>query len=436
MFGMNRSVLYVLGLVAMTIAATGATAEPASRFLAQYAVPGMARQGMDFGADYFSLDEFPSGGKIDHVYNFRFARLAQVEAALQGVDRSNTLKAIYAALTAGATTNNEKLHRVLKFVQSNMFGNAVQAMYSSGQTVYDPLVLMTLSEYRCGHAARIIVDLFEAGEGWPGRLWFVRSHVTAEVYFDGAWHMAEATFFENGEGTRRADGTYPSYNELWSELALLDRPPSYMEPGMDFANGELTWMQARRTSNLYPSAVYYNLNGAILRYLVKTQPMEQATDKFYGWTHYKITSLPGPAPVPEHYLPSAPELSEITIVPQGDGSASVMVKWNAALDGDNDIVNYRLTVGSTSRQWNYLACLVAKTSNDPEVAYAALNKVPPHDVANITVTGLSATFAIPDGQTAYVSVFAQDQYGLSIGREVFLPSNEYAISASSPDCRD
>jgi hypothetical protein len=58
--------------------------------------------------------------------------------------------------------------RILEFVQRNMFGNVVQAIYPDGMAVFDSLVLLELSEYRCGVAARISLEPFAASEGNPG----------------------------------------------------------------------------------------------------------------------------------------------------------------------------------------------------------------------------------------------------------------------------
>ena len=106
---------------------------------------------------------------IDNVYDYDFGHIAQIEERLEGVDRKKVLRHIFGIITADAKTNTEKQLRILKFLHKSSFHNYIQPMYSNGTTVYDPLVLLELSEMRCGHVNRIAVDLF-ASAGIKGRL--------------------------------------------------------------------------------------------------------------------------------------------------------------------------------------------------------------------------------------------------------------------------
>lgn len=400
----------------------------------------LANRGIDYRGPQFSLDGLPSLDRLHHVYDYRFDRLLETEDRLRGVDRKAALRAIFDKVTAGAESNAEKHHRIVRFIQRNMFGNVVQAMYPDKSSVLDPLLLLELSEYRCGTAARVGIDLF-ASAGFEGRLLLVAGHVLAEVFYDGGWHIFEPTYFEDGLGCRAPDGSYPSFEALSRQPWLVDAVPSYLEPGMDWAAGQgrvLTMLQARRRPNPYPSRQYYydgayRANGSSrpTRYAVKLANALQEEDRFYGWRHYKLEVLTSAPRLSDHdhWLPAAPMVKAIHVA---DGR--LVIEWEKSDDRNGDIVDYRVFVGSTPRGWNYpyfdgppaLADLATTYSGDPEAQYVALNRLPPADVADIVTSDVRVELPLPK-QTVFVTVMARDRYGLAIGRELFLPSNEFRI---------
>src|SRR5262249_44163144 len=147
------------------------------------------RSGSDYtNLRYSSCRLAKSLKDIDSVFDYDFICLERVEQRLKYVDRHTVLQAIFARVTQGARSHKDKHLRILQFLHKASYHNPIiQPMYSDGTMVHDPLVLLELSEMRCGHVARVAVDLFSAG-GYKGRLVQLGGHVIAEVQYDGKWH--------------------------------------------------------------------------------------------------------------------------------------------------------------------------------------------------------------------------------------------------------
>ena len=87
--------------------------------------------------------------------------------------------------------------------------------------VSDPLVLLQLGEMRCGHVARVAVDLFSAA-GYQARLVQLGAHVIAEVYYGQNWHYFDADMFKGGQCVFNPDGSIPSVDQLSQSPYLID----------------------------------------------------------------------------------------------------------------------------------------------------------------------------------------------------------------------
>src|SRR5262249_14912257 len=136
--------------------------------------------------------------KIDQVFDFDFARLAETQKKLQGVDRRRVLKHIFDQLCRGLSSNTDKHVRVLKFVHKAGIHTYIAAMHTDKQMVLDPLLLLELHEMRCRQECRVALDLFGAA-GYKGRVIQAGSHQFGEVFYDGKWHYLEADLSGNGQ---------------------------------------------------------------------------------------------------------------------------------------------------------------------------------------------------------------------------------------------
>lgn len=415
------------------------------RYIAGLDIAALARAGVDYRHPRYGLEGLPPLAELDHVHDYRFERLTEITAKLRGVDRRRVLAHIFAVVTAGAANDTDRCLRTIWFVHMNMFPNIVQVMRPDGRTVYDPLILLEASEYRCGHAARLVLDLLEAGAGWPGRLVLMHCHVAAEVFFEGGWRLVEPTYYPPGVYPVKSDGTIPAVSELEAMPELLDRLPLTVDPGMDLivrddGRRELLYQNPRRSSLAYPSRFYCAKEAFAtmpLQHLVKTAPSGPPLDEDYGWWHYVIEPAPRqPQRLgQDKWMPSAPMLTDLVMERLPENRCRVRLIWSPAVDGNDDVVDYRVMVGSHSRRWNYLTydgpphlkTLVSQPHPDPIIAYMAQSAPPPHDIFDATTPEGRFEFTATGGRTIYLSLYARDAYGLSIGKTFFYPGHEMEL---------
>jgi hypothetical protein len=368
--------------------------------------------------------------QIDDVKDYDFELLAKVSGRLADVDRRQALKAIFEKITSGARTEIEREVKLLEFLHQSGYHNIfVQPMYEDGQAVFDPLVLLELGEMRCGQVARIASDLYEAA-GYRTRLVQAAEHVSAEVFYNGGWHILEADLSGGGQ-TILVDGSVPSIGDLTQQPALLDRLPSRHEIGvyMDPIRGRLA-------SKPYPSYYFFSkwAYGELRpQFYYKTaSPDQAASSKWYGWNYYRteIDTTRELLDLKASYEPGAPRLESVRVT-----AGKARVTWSSSRDEDGDLLGYRVYVSSRSRGWNYPnfsgsddAKRFWKGGWRPEM-YAALFREPFSDVALIETKDLSVTIDLPAGQRRYVSILPFDKHGEGVGRRLYLASEELSIGS-------
>ena len=118
--------------------------------------------------------------------------MKSVEASLSGCDRASALKQLFEKITRGQASDCDKWYATMDFLRLAMRHTTVgQPMHRDGSMVCDPLTLLSLGEGRCGHVARVVVDLALAN-GYRARLVQLACHVVAEVRWGGQWHCIDA----------------------------------------------------------------------------------------------------------------------------------------------------------------------------------------------------------------------------------------------------
>ena len=191
-------------------------------FIQKIDISKYEKSGFDFGnSKYSPLRIGKTLEEIDITYDYDFDRLAKTTNSLQGVNRRRVLKYIFHEVTKGAKNNTEKHLKVLSFLQKSSFHNLIQPMYPDKTEVFDPLLLLELSEMRCGQVARLAVDLFSS-VGIKGRVVQAKAHVLAELFYDGAWHFFDADLFGGERMIFDKQGRIPSFVELSQNPYAVD----------------------------------------------------------------------------------------------------------------------------------------------------------------------------------------------------------------------
>jgi len=378
--------------------------------------------------------------QVDPVYDYDFAELAQVTADLQGVDRRTVLKYIFDQVTAGAANNTQRQLKVLAFLQqAGLHDPYLQPMYPDGSMVTDPLVLLELSDMRCGQVSRLAVDLFAAA-GYPGRLVQLGGHVVAEIGYNNTWHYFDADMFKGGQPVFNRDGTIPSVAQMSQTMPwAIDALAAFEQPN---------YLNSMPLSSLpYPSYFYFSVAayaGYVPQYIVKTStPAQESASIYYGWENYQVATASDMClwPNATNYLPGGPIINNIQTTLLTDGRLQVTVSWKASQDADSRLLGYHLYVSQQSRGWNYNgaslppALMSFKSSNVPwnPSLYNALFRVPKSEVALLTTVSTSATFVLDHPADYYVTVMPYDAHGQSVGKAIYFASEEIKIpNWSSP----
>lgn len=420
-------------------------------FIQELDLARYVRQGSDFCNPDYSLEGAARRlgvppDRVDRIYGYDFRKLAAVEKRLEGIDRPTVLRAVFETLTAGVPGNAQRHVRVLKFLQQASLHNVfLQPTYPDRTMVTDPLVLLELGEMRCGHVARLAVDLFEAA-GYRGRLVQLGGHIIAEVEYDGGWHYVDADLFGNGDTVLNADGTIPSVEELSREPRRIDALPTAWEPGN--ANAVVS-NPGRRPSYYYFSRRTWERNFAgragspkppYVLYKQST-PSHQRRSRAYGWDRLIEETAPRVlADIPPSHPPGAPQWESVRVRPMPDGRVHVAMAWRPSTDPDGDLMGYRVMVSRRSRGWNYGGkslpdCLMPLKSStaewDPGM-YEARFTLPGSEIALLETSTTAAELTL-DGDGDYcVTVMPYDAYGEQVGQRLYPVSEEIRIRAGRP----
>lgn len=390
------------------------------------------------GTDYFNERYRPSRlnkplPEIDITFDYDFALLNNTFDRLRGVERRAALKAIFGRITAGSTSHTERHLALLKFLHKAAHHNVwVQPMHEDKQGVFDPIVLLELGEMRCGAVARLASDLFESA-GYEARIVQAAMHQSAEVFYDGRWHLVEADLAGGGQAVM-IDGEIPSLEELSGTPFLIDRVPTHFEGCVAPKRDSGATCPTGPTAATYPSYFFFSeeaLGALEAAYYYKTATKEQAeASKWYGWNYYRTESNRWKlSDIERKYEPGPPVFQHVVIK-----SRKATIGWAPASDPDADLLGYRVYVSRNTRGWNHEVF----TGNDgvkpyfrggwkPEM-YDAMFREPPRDVGLVTTDTTSVVIDLPPGETRYVTVMPFDEHGESVGRTLYNMSEELTLS--------
>ncbi len=318
-----------------------------------------------------------------NIFAYDFEAIGRAEAAAQRIDAQLALKKLFKQITYGI---NEGDHRgrwlaVQKFVSLAVrHPPLTQPMYEDKTMVTHPIVLLLLGEARCGHVARLIVDIALAN-GYEARLVQLAAHLVAEVKYQNKWHWIDADA-DFPESVIEGFLDIPSVEDLSHSPYLLDNLP---------ARG---WQWSRRdqrtTENVsLPLATYYpaelrtssiyfgdeifknHFSGDVrsprkgLQYYYKVgNPSDWQKDIYYGWNNLRMEEIDiGRVKVEFH--PSKPNVLVDSIVYPAKDVAVVRIRFfpvtmpllvlsGGDLYAQAKLINsYEVRVSKKSRGWNY-----------------------------------------------------------------------------------
>jgi hypothetical protein len=376
------------------------------------------------GEDYCSSDY---SGSIASQY----MKGSIVRWELANIDRSKALVAIFNKITQGAKSNTEKQFLVLDFIQKASYHTTSIASYSSGDWVYDPLVLLQLGNMYCTQGAIVAIDLFGAA-GYPGRLVQLANHQIAEIYYDGDWYYLDTDLFGNGE-TVMNNGVIPSVSKMSkSDYKKLDALPAYQESNVMDCSGT-----AKNTGDLYPSYPYFSKQAYLMdvpqNYYIG---LDSAYDFEHGWKAVEKISSNDKVEeysIPAQHTPSRPLITDVSF----DPSQTNLTIHFAATDSDGDLAGYEIFISDHSRGWDYNQFYGDKSAKNywensggwkPNM-YGNLFELPPSNLEFIKVSANKTFVDIPvkHGTTYFITLMAFDSYGLSVGRIIYPASNELKV---------
>lgn len=363
-------------------------------------------------------------------------RIETLREELGGVVRSKALRDLFLRLTRGAQSDTERHRRVLEAVQKLSIHSNSPSNYSNGIEIRDPLLLLELGNMWCGQAAKLAVDLFEAG-GYKGRLVQLGTHIVAEIFYGGDWHYFDADLFGNGEVVLKDDGEIPSIRELGSpELrGRLDALAAYQESllfnCLEFDVG------LAYPSYYYFSELAYRSQPERPGYHYKETPPASADLLLYsyGWMtlRYEADESIIRGAFPRQEVPTIPQIEEVAV---DDNAGSVRLAFRSK-DKDGDLVRYRVFLSERSRGWNYakfagrddLRRFMSEATGGTVDHFERAFQTPPDDLGQLIVAADSpnVTIDLHGKRRVYVTIMPVDAYGESIGRKIFPVSNELRI---------
>ncbi|MGE0142245.1 MAG: hypothetical protein AB7I19_17735 [Planctomycetota bacterium] len=407
--------------------------EATTAFLHRLDLGHMARRGSDYCSSELSpLRLGRALDQLDVTFDFDFERLERVQSDLAAIDRGTALRTIAEHVVAGAVDWTTRHLRILRFLQRTAFNSFLQPMNRAKRPVYDALTLLHLNEMRCGHVARVAIDLFQT-LGCRGRVVQLGGHIVAEVEYDGGWHLIDADLFDAGETPRNADGSIPSLAELSLDPFRVDALAHHFY--MTFQCVAKIGGAAYPSYHYFGEAAYGNSKPSYSYKVVRSGDERTGED----WT--RVETKPATeirlGPIPLLRQPGAPLIDRVEIHEESNGRGH-RIGWRNASDPDGDLAQYRVLVGTCSRGWNHQTSMVQGSAAPyrHELGpwrtewYERLMERPPSDAGEFVVTEpqlwLPATT-----RDCFVTIWSEGRHGLAAGKSLWLPSDELRLPSLS-----
>lgn len=228
------------------------------------------------------------------------------------------LEALALKLVDGSVSDEERVRRLIVFVQRSIFRDPISQPLTSDGDTPDALTILLCSRGRCSHTASVLVELFRHA-GFDARARQLANHVVAEVLVNGRWALADADAFKNGVIPVNRSAELLTMDDLLTDPYQLDRfQPSgwWIRKGSRFARGVG--------------------GGSVYGYVDALDP-----DRRGFVSGYYVPAAKG-AP------PSLPAITRFEI-----RHGRLFLEWTASTVAGSQLRGYRVAVGSTSRGWTY-----------------------------------------------------------------------------------
>jgi SAM-dependent methyltransferase len=294
----------------------------------------------------------------------------------------------------GDESDDEKaVRRIIRFVQKAVFRDPVAQPLLDDGSLPDGLTALLCARGRCGHTARIFVDLLQ-NAGFDARVRQFPQHVVAETKCDGRWIIADADAFKGGVIPEGPDGRLLSMEDIEANPYVLDRYPP---------TGWMGRPNSRHTRGLFG----HQVRG----YVDALEPDQRGFVSGYY------------VPRVREFPPSLPEIRSFE-----DDRGRFVLSWTAAQVREGRLLGYRVRVGTRSRGWTYDDVFLAET---PLSATAC--DVLETETTELCVEGLIGLWASVEPGQLFASVTAVSDRVEKEPLTFFWPSEEVRCAVARID---
>ena len=217
--------------------------------------------------------------------------------------------------------------RCLLEVQKSIFHNQIE-MVDPKATVDE---IVKLGYGQCGHIADVLSH-FLTVNNIENRVVKLPHHIVTEAKWDDRWHLLDADLFKHGI-IPNINGEIPSIRDVQGNY-IMDR----FMPSMYVYTREYEKYKDLDKKLLSNEEGFYELHEA----------------SFMSY-YYQMNSG-----LKLEYPPSRPKNLNAEV----NSSSSIKLSWDKSTDKDNDLIGYRVIIGSFSRKWNYLNPIYENVIND------------------------------------------------------------------------
>lgn len=326
-------------------------------------------------------------GTLEEIltYHYDFKRVDEAHQRISHLNTRETLQLLFQHITQNIPEESHELKwlEVSDFLSRTLrHPSLFQPMYPDKTIVTHPLVLLYLGEARCGHVARVVVDLALAN-GYEARLVQLAAHVVAEVKWNGSWHFIDANADFPLQDIKRvfANGI-PSLRELANEpytidkLAVRSEEPDTRDSrttklfeisrGTRGPPATITMSSAYFSEQLFRDLYSESPSPRLgLQYWYKNGNYKQwENDKYYGWNDLSLEVDTVPM-IPIEFKPPRIRILAPLVTYKEDINTSITIYFlkpkRICVKGD-DVFNpvpiderkeYEIRVSSQARGWAY-----------------------------------------------------------------------------------
>lgn len=352
------------------------------------------------------------------IANYDQQLLEQARLCLAGVSRKKLLRDVFVKTVAGCAdgTDEQKWIAVMEYLSLAInYPMVNQPVDSDGVIIMDPAVLLYLGEGRCGHTARLVVDMALAN-GYEARIAILAAHVVAEVQWGGRWRLVDAASNFPVDNFKGEFPEWPSLIDVAKEPWRLDRLPDravYRDlNGSRTLAGQVMPVDPgypgspRLSSRYFAASLFINrLNmsgvashGNVIYHYKTAEEKESEGGVFSGWNYFRVESESVPT-VPLAFKSETVQIITPTVLQQQAGCAVLTIRFLRAMVAVMDekcmtphLVPddcwYEARVSSQSRGWDYGFCnyRFMPKSGVGDVATARVNPIEVNGMMGVELT--------------------------------------------------